>query len=253
MSKRGIRLRLKELADIIFPRYCCCCHQLLVGDERYLCTECQLEIPYTYNAAEEGNLTEQLFEDIREVVAAMSLLKYETSSLSRNVVHEIKYHGNEHLALAMGRKIGTALRDSRRFDGVEVLIPVPLHKRKERFRGFNQSELLCRGISSITGWPIEVGVLKRVVDTESQTHKSTVERQENVASAFVVRHPDRISGRHVLLVDDVITTGSTTRACITRLIAIPGLQVSVASLALASKGGSHHGAEKNEESDSRAK
>ena len=225
---------LRELADILFPRHCAHCGQPLVGDERYLCTHCWLQLPYTYNAAVSDNETEQHFQAHREVVAAMSLLHYRPNTASRDIIHNIKYYGARKLALSMGKMIGEHLVDSGRFDSVDLLVPVPLHPRRERHRGYNQSELLCRGIAKVMQRPVSTGNLIRTVNTESQTHKSPDERKENVKGVFRVRKPEKYRQKHILLVDDVVTTGSTTAACCDALREAGVSHISIASLALAS-------------------
>ena len=232
---RRYRLQpLRELADILFPRHCLHCGQLLVGDERFLCTHCWLHLPRTHNAAVSDNETEQHFQAHREVTTAMSLLHFFPDSASRDIIHHIKYRGARKLALSMGKMIGEQLVDSGRFASVDLLVPVPLHPKRERQRGYNQSELLCRGIAQVLQRPVSIGNLVRTVNTESQTHKTAEERKENVNGVFQVRKPEKYRGRHILLVDDVITTGSTTAACCDALRKAGVTHISIASLALAS-------------------
>ena len=230
---RAFRLRpLKELTDIIFPRHCVCCGQMLLGDERHLCTSCLMHLPYTCNAAVAGNDTEQHFQAYHDMVAAMSLLYFSHHEDTRRIVHRIKYGGDRRLAVAMGRLMGETLVHSRRFADIDVLIPVPLHRRREQQRGYNQSEMLCRGIALQTGRPVSTGNLVRTVNTASQTHMNIDERAANVHGVFTVRQPAKLAGLHILLVDDVITTGSTTSACCDALYEAGNVTVSVASLAL---------------------
>lgn len=225
---------LRELADIIFPRHCLHCGELLLGDERYLCTHCWLHLPYTRNAPVANNETEQLFQSHREVIAAMSLLYFHAESPSRDIIHNIKYQGARKLAISMGIIIGEQLADSRRFNTVDLLVPVPLHPQREQHRGYNQSELICRGIAQVLKKPIDSRNLVRTVNTESQTHMTVEERKENVSGVFAVRKPEKYKNKHILLVDDVVTTGSTTAACCDTLKTIEGIRISIASLSLAS-------------------
>lgn len=232
--KRSRLQPLREIVDLLFPRHCFHCSQLLLGDERYLCTHCWLHLPFTHNAAVVGNETEQHFQAHREVVAAMSLLHYRPDTASRDLLHHIKYYGARKLALTMGMMIGEKLVESGRFASVDLLVPVPLHPRRERHRSYNQSELLCRGIAKVLQRPVSTDNLVRTVNTDSQTHMTAEERKENVKGAFRVRKPELFQQRHILLVDDVITTGSTTAACCDALIAAGVTRISIASLALAS-------------------
>lgn len=229
------RLRpLRELADILFPRHCCHCGELLLGDERHLCTHCWMHLPYTHNAAVAGNETEQHFLTHHEVEAAMSLLYFHPDSATRDIVHDIKYRGARQLGLTMGMLMGEAIAACGRFDSVDLILPVPLHWRRERQRSYNQSELLCRGIAKKWPRPVVTGNLVRTINTESQTHMTAAERAANVEGVFTVRKPDRLRGRHILLVDDVVTTGSTTAACCDALLNAEVTHISIASLAMAS-------------------
>lgn len=231
---KRFRLRpLRELADILFPRHCIHCGELLLGDEQHLCTHCWMHLSYTHNAAVIDNDIEQHFLTHHEVVAAMSLLHFRTDCATRDIVHHIKYKGARRLGIIMGRLMGEEIAACGRFDGVGLILPVPLHRIREQQRGYNQSELLCRGIATRWPRPVITGNLIRTVNTESQTHMTFTERSENVKGVFDVRDPDRLKGQHILLVDDVVTTGSTTAACCDALIKAGVAHVSIASLALA--------------------
>ena len=132
----------------------------------------------------------------------------------------------------MGRQLGLHLINSGLFDDVDLLIPVPLHRSKERRRGYNQSLLLCEGIAQTFPRPIVSGNLIRTRHTESQTHKTRIERLDNMKGVFALKNPDELKGKHILLIDDVITTGATTEACWMALRSVEGVQISIASLAI---------------------
>ena len=132
----------------------------------------------------------------------------------------------------MGRQLGLHLNKSGLFDDVDLLMPVPLHRNKERRRGYNQSLLLCEGIIQTFPRPIVSGNLIRTRHTESQTHKTRIERLDNMKGVFALKNPDELKGKHILLIDDVITTGATTEACWMALRSVEGVQISIASLAI---------------------
>lgn len=224
---------IKDLLHIIFPSHCCCCNELLVGDEHDICLHCLLSLPYTHTAAIEDNPTEMMFKGRFRCEAATALLAFKQDNLTQKIVHNIKYYGQQRLGISMGCLIGNTLQASGRYNDIDIIIPVPLHKKKEQKRGYNQSDLLCKGINELLKKEISIGNLTRVVDTESQTHKSPEERIENMDGVFKVRHPEEFRGKHLLIVDDVITTGATISGCCYELEKIPGVRISIAALAKA--------------------
>jgi len=149
------------------------------------------------------------------------------------LIFRLKYDGYTEVGFELGRIYGHNLASSGFTEGIDCLVPVPLHKRKERKRGFNQSLVIAEGISSSTGIPVSTGYLVRKTSTATQTVRSRIERWRNVEGIFTVERADEIAGSHVLLVDDVITTGSTIDACCSALMAATDIKVSVVSLAVA--------------------
>ena len=224
---------IKDLLNVIFSPVCATCGETLVGDERILCIECISHIPYTDFATTPDNQLELLLKDSWQHVNATSLMYFEKGEVSQKIIHNIKYYNNLRLAYHFGRELGRKIVDSHRFDDVDVIIPVPLHILRRLKRGYNQSHEICKGISSVFNRPIKSLTLVRTRYTETQTRKSHGERTKNVAGAFKLRGTKQLCGRHVLLVDDVITTGSTIRACRAALMQAEGVRVSVASLAFA--------------------
>jgi len=224
---------MRSLLRLFFPRVCAVCGAPLVGDEQHICTRCMLSLPLALGAKEANNFVEKRFWGRIPIEAATSLLLFQRGNPSQKILHEIKYYGNERLARFMGRQLGNWIVDTQRFDDVDLIIPVPLHRRKERRRGYNQSLLLCRGISEVFPRPIETGNLIRQKMTDTQTHKNREQRLDNMQCVFTIRNPQALNHKHVLLIDDVITTGATTEACYQVLSMIEGLQISIASLAVA--------------------
>lgn len=225
---------LRSLLSILFPTLCCHCGEPLVGDEHDLCTNCLFLIPWSGHAAQENNLTEQRLMGHIPIRAAASLMMFQKGNVAQSIVHQIKYHGNSQMAHQFGRLLGEALKQSGRFDSIDYLVPVPLHRRRKRQRGYNQSQLLCKAMSEVMQIPVVTDNLYRKLYTESQTHKRRDSRFLNMREAFGVHHPEQFENRHILLVDDIITTGATTQACYQVLREIPGLIISVSSLAITS-------------------
>lgn len=163
----------------------------------------------------------------------MSLLYFSKDSVVQNLLHALKYHGHRELGEYLGRLIGRALQDSEHFKDLDVIIPLPLFKEKEKKRGYNQSTILCEGISKETGIPVMADNVIRTIHTETQTKKHRRDRWENVEGIFKVTGTISLKGKNILLVDDVITTGATLEACGTVMLNIPNTTVSIATLAIA--------------------
>lgn len=232
MSK-GYRFRpLRDLLLLFFPDTCCGCGELLVGDEHHLCTNCLMHLPETNYSEIVDNLTEQRLKGQIPFVAATSLFYFSKGNITQHILHAVKYHGNIQLGRLMGRRLGQLLAQSHRFDDVDIIVPTPLHWSRRWKRGFNQSEIICQGIAEHLHRPVSTRHLYRSSYTRSQTHKNRQGRMENIRHAFSVRHPEDYQGKHLLLVDDVITTGATTGACWEALSSIPDVRISIASIAI---------------------
>ena len=222
----------RNFIELFFPKTCCVCGTPLVGSEHDICTRCLLSLPEALTSLYDNNFVERRFFGRVPVEHCTALLLYKRQSNAQKILHQIKYYGNEELALTMGRQLGLHLAKSGLFDSVDILIPVPLHRRKERQRGYNQSLRLCEGIAQTFPRPIISGNLVRKHRTESQTHKTRIQRLDNMKGVFAVIEPEALKNKHILLVDDVITTGATTEACWMALRDIEGLRISIASLAV---------------------
>jgi len=225
----------QDLLALIYPPFCIHCGRPLVGSEKNLCTDCLLDITWARHASYANNETEIRLSGHIPFQAAASLMIFSKGNVAQSIVHQIKYHGNTQLGIQYGRLLGQELQRSGRFNDIDCLIPVPLHWWRRMKRGYNQSQLICEGISSVLGIPVVSHNLYRSKYTQTQTHKSRIDRLDNVRSVFAVHRPKSFEGKHVLLVDDIITTGATTKSCYQVLSTIPGLRISIASLALASR------------------
>jgi ComF family protein len=151
----------------------------------------------------------------------------------QHLIHELKYKGNKEAGVFLGQQLGETIKDAPLFQGIDYLIPVPLHPKRERQRGYNQSLMIAQGIHEVTGIPIGDKYLVRGIYTETQTHKTAEERFKNVKDIFEVHFADELKGKHVLLIDDVLTTGATLESCAHQLEAIPGITISAATAACA--------------------
>ncbi len=224
---------LRNLFRLIYPALCPGCGESLLPGEHDLCLHCQLTLPYTRFSTTPFNSTEQRLTGRFPLHAATSYLYFNNETLGRPIVHSIKYNGNIHLARTMGRHMAQDLLQSHRFDNIDLIVPVPLHWRKLLKRGYNQSEELSRGLSQVLHIPVSTHNLIRTTYTETQTHKDRSERLSNMQHVFRVKHPESLQGKHILVIDDVITTGATLDAACQPLASIPDITISVATLCIA--------------------
>ena len=220
--------------SLLFPRCCVVCGSPLSRGEECLCTCCNMNLPRTGFHLRKDNPVECLFWGrIPGLKRASSFLFYRKGSDFRRILHLLKYGGYKELGEVMGRYMAAELSSGELFDGVDMIIPVPLHRKKQKLRGYNQSEWIARGIASVTGIPLCAECMIREKNTETQTRKSTFERWENVEGIFRLCDTVHFEGKHVLLVDDVLTTGATTVACASAFARVSGIRISVLTLAVA--------------------
>lgn len=222
-----MRMILNDLLNLFYPRLCLVCQTPLVKGEDHICLLCSNYLPYTYFTDMKDNRVSRLFQGKVPFVAATALFYFLQKGSSQKLVHSLKYHGNKKLGYELGRLAVTAYRESGLFDTVDLLLPVPLHPKRMKQRGYNQSEWIARGIQSITGIAIDTSSLSRIKRTESQTRKQRSERHKNVEGIFRTSNADALKNKHVLLLDDVITTGSTIGACAEAIKDIPGIRISI--------------------------
>jgi len=224
---------LDDFLSLLFPRLCYACGNHLLRNENLICTECHVLIPRTNYHLEEDNPVARLFWGRCKIEKAAAFSFYNRDSRIRRLIHNLKYRGIKDIGYELGKIYGLDLANSGFTRDIDLIIPVPLHPSKEHVRGFNQSFLICEGISAATGVLVDTKSLERVTKTSTQTRKSRYERWKNVEGTFRVHDPLSLLGKHVLLIDDVITTGSTIESCVEELLKTEGVRVSVASMAVA--------------------
>jgi ComF family protein len=225
----------EALLHLIYPHCCPGCGNTDLPAEQPLCLRCLLSLPLTGFHSLPDNSVEKIFWGRLPIEAATAHLYFTRASLVQRLVHSFKYAGNRELALFLGRQLGQALLASGRFAYVQLLLPLPLHPDREHLRGYNQATLLCQGIAEVMGLPLNTTALCRDTATESQTRKNRVERWQNMENRFLLRQEEVLRNRHVLLVDDALTTGATLEACGRALLRVPGLQLSLATLCFSSR------------------
>jgi ComF family protein len=223
---------LSDLVNLFYPHRCILCRNMLVENERHLCLHCLSDLPETGYYLNKDNPGRRLFAGFPQVNDVAAFMFFEQGGKARQLVHALKYHGNKSLAEFLGRIAAIQLKDAGFYAPLDAVVPIPLHPKKEKKRGYNQSELIARGISSVLGCGVDTAGIERIVDTESQTRKSVYDRHLNVDKIFRPTNAVDLRGKHLLLVDDVMTTGATMSAAIETLMEIPGIRISLFSLTI---------------------
>lgn len=219
--------------DLIYPPTCMICGTMLVAGEEHVCSACRLALPrISLSSFEQNRICERMAGRLPFERAAAGF-HYEKESYIQILFEAFKYGGQRQLAAYLGHLAGRKLAEQGFFKGMDVIVPVPLHRKKMRQRGYNQSDYIARGLSEESGLPVETAVLKRMRFNSTQTRKNKWERLENVAELFSVCHPERIRGKHLLLVDDVMTSGATLESCGKVLMEAGETSLSFFALALA--------------------
>lgn len=234
MSPKFLKDILPDFISLIYPNLCLGCGKLLVTGEKLICFDCLVRMPRTNFHKVEDNKVEMIFWGRVKIEKASSFFLYQKGSIWQKVLHKIKYKGFKDAGFELGKNYGYELKGADYFGSVDYIVPVPLHPRKERKRGYNQSLSIAEGLSYSLGIPVEIKNLYRVRYTNTQTKKGRYERWENVNNIFAVRSDGIYENKHILLVDDVITTGSTLEACANAILGCTGSKVSIVTLAFAS-------------------
>lgn len=224
---------LTDFISIIYPRVCVGCNEVLLKQEDTLCTHCHIQLPHTHFEDQRNNPVEKLFWMKLPVESASSAYFFSKKSRIQRIIHAFKYHDKPQVAIYMGQLIGKKLQNLNSTVSFDIIIPVPLHPLKKRIRGYNQAEKIAEGIAQVLNIPVDSNSLKRITANKTQTNKGLYDRWINVNSVFALSNQHDLTNKHVLLVDDVITSGSTIEASAKPLTKVPNVKISIASLALA--------------------
>lgn len=225
---------ISDLLDLILPRYCAVCGTILSPGEQDLCLNCLYQMPRIDCLRMQE--IEKLFWGIVPVERAASYIYYQKGSPYNNLLHRIKYKNHPEVATRLATAAARELQEGGFFDGIDAIVPLPLSKKKECKRGYNQCDYIAQGLTEISGIPIVKGCVKRTIANETQTHKSREERWKNVEGIFSITTPETLQGKHILLIDDVLTTGATIASCAKSIKAIPNTRVSLFTLAYSYNG-----------------
>jgi ComF family protein len=226
-----IKSYINSFSHLLYPHNCEGCGTDVLNDDSYLCVKCLHDMPVTGFVASANNPVEQSFYGRLKVEAAASGFYFHKDGLVQQLVTQLKYKNHQDMGIYLGKLIGHQLSATNRFDDVDVLVPLPLNNRKETKRGFNQATLICEGIGQIWLKPIYTNTVERTIFTQSQTNKTRIDRWQNMEGVFALANADSIAGKHVLLVDDIMTTGATLEACGYEILQAPNTKLSIITVA----------------------
>lgn len=224
---------LEYFLELFFPRLCLVCEEKLLRQERFICLTCMLHMPRTDFTLPGESSMEQLFYGRVPVEKACAYFEFRKGSSYRIILHQLKYRGQKEIGEYFGERFAAELMQAGVFSMPDYLCPIPLHRKKERKRGFNQSYHIALGLSRQMHVPVVKDNLRRLADTATQTRKSRYERWENVANMFEVVNPALFDGKHIALVDDVVTTGATLESCAGAILSCCNARISIFTLAMA--------------------
>ncbi|MBX2890751.1 MAG: ComF family protein [Saprospiraceae bacterium] len=233
MTFPSVRELWGGFVHLLYPELCAACGEELPHGDVCFCFKCQLKVSTSeMHFSRENEFTNRLWGRVN-IESGAAMYYFSRKGPVQQALHQLKYHNQPDIGVKIGRAFGKKLRSSEVFQSVELIIPVPLHPKKERLRGYNQSALFAQGLSEPMGIPVLHRVLIRRSFTETQTKKKRMDRFGNVGEIFVVDKPSLIAGKHLLLVDDVLTTGATLEECGKALLSVPNTKLSMATIAIA--------------------
>ncbi len=223
-----------DFISLIFPEFCLGCRKSLAKGELDICTQCLAELPQTHYHKDLENPVAQKFWGVIDIEYAFSFLKFIKGGMVQNLMHQLKYEGRENLGELLGQLYGAKLQQDGFGDTFDLILPVPLHKNRLRQRGYNQCDPIAKGLSQMLDTEMNTKILQRKIGNISQTKtKSKIERQENVQGIFALMEPAQIEGKHILLIDDVLTTGATLQSCARPIFEANCQSLSIATIAVA--------------------
>ena len=222
------------LTHLIFPHLCEGCASPDLPEKEYLCSFCYSQLPETLFFASENNPVEKLFIGRLMVEMAGAQFYYTRNSLMRKLMHEFKYKGHISLGRYLGNLMATGICHSKRFNEIDFIVPIPLYNKKEHKRGYNQAQVLAESLSLTLNKPVIKNLVLKELDSESQTKKNRIERWNNAEANYIVLETELLDNKHILLVDDVVTTGATIEACGRALKKSTNCKISIATLCFTS-------------------
>lgn len=231
-----IRQYATDLFDLFYPNICLACSQKLLKNETVICFHCESDLPQTNHYSNAKNNLMKRFSGRVTLNAAVALYTFNKGSSVQHLLHQLKYRGRKDVGEHIGKILGNKLNlEDAIIKNIDLIIPVPLHWKKLKSRGYNQCDPFAQGLSETLNVPFITDAVERIHENISQTKKKRFDRWGNVAEIFSIKDKLQLTGKHILLVDDVVTTGATAEACLQTILTIPGTKVSFAAIAAATK------------------
>lgn len=230
---KTLQTYLSDFVNLIYPDACFACEELLVSGEKVLCTTCLYQIPRTNYHLQKDNEIEEIFWGRCQLEHVSSFMFFKKKSRYQKLIHKLKYNGHKEIGRYLGNLYGVDLKKAPWIKEVDYIIPVPLHRKRQKERGYNQSEWIAIGLNEKLNISIDTKTLIRTVATKTQTKKNRVERWENVDAIFSITDKSKFENKHVLLIDDITTTGSTIEACVQALENSKNIKISVVTIGFA--------------------
>lgn len=224
---------IEDFWFLLYPHICEACGDVLHKNENIVCTKCLYDLPRTDYCIDLNNPIINLFTGRMKIEKATALFTFHKGSRFRKLLHTLKYKNKPEIGILLGQELGAEMLKSNNFKDIDYIVPVPLHPKRKKQRGYNQSEKIAEGISQIMKIPVVSDCLVRKSETETQTKITKEERWRNVYGKFAITNSEILKKKHILLIDDVVTTGSTLEACGETLLKIDDLKLSIAVLAKA--------------------
>jgi ComF family protein len=222
---------LKEVYALFYPEVCLCCQNHLTTNETIICVHCRHDLPLTNFSAEVNNLVEKSFYGRSKIESATALFYFYKKSNVQTLIHALKYKNQQQVGVVLGNWLGEEIIESNRFSNIDYVIPVPLHKKKLAARGYNQVTTFGESLAKKLQVTFAECFLKRVSYTNTQTKKIRLDRWKNVQELFIVENIADLENKHILLIDDIITTGATLEACCKAFEKVHNLKISIACMA----------------------
>jgi len=222
---------LKDIFNVFFPKVCLCCHEQLSSNEITVCLTCRHDLPLTNFSFEAENLVEKSFYGRIPIENATALFYFLKKGKVQQLIHELKYNKQQQVGNFIGNWLGDEIVESNRFKDLDYIIPVPLHRKKLKFRGYNQVTVFGESLAEKLNISYNSTILVKISSTKTQTKKLRLDRWKNVQELFFVQNNFDLKNKHILLIDDIITTGATLEACCKAFNTIEGLKISIACMA----------------------
>ena len=221
-----------NLLNLFFPKVCMACQNHLTDNELHVCTTCRHQLPLTNFHFDRSNAVHKMMYGRIKLEEATALLHFSKKGIVQQLMHNLKYRGHEVIGHFLGEWLGEELKNSETYKTIDVVVPVPLHKSKQKRRGYNQVDKFGRALALALNADYNTVTLIKTTATKTQVFKDRLKRSSNIEANFTISEQDTLKYKHILLVDDIITTGATIEACANALFTIEGLKLSLATMAI---------------------